>query len=138
MESPILKRARLVAPNLKVAFQGGNFSFSHLASLQFFNGIPQVEFEGFASVSKVFSSVIDESGCVYGVLPVESSTQGTIHRVFDQILASNDKIKIVGEIGMMENYCLCSRHEIISDRELNGIIGKRCMPYIIIVTRVID
>ncbi len=80
---------------LSIAFQGARYAFSEMAARQFFNdefnAVPCRTFDD------VFETVV-ANGADYGVIPVENSLTGSIHRVYD-LLLSHD-LKIVGEISL--------------------------------------
>lgn len=54
---------------------------------------------------------------MYGLVPLESSSYGTIHAVYDNLLSSNGSLHIVGEIGLIEQHCLC----VTNDSEVNEL-----------------
>jgi chorismate mutase/prephenate dehydratase len=99
-------------PAVRIAFQGIDGSYSHIAGKGFFNAsaarsgrsAPAGEsFVGFASYAGAVQAV--ESGaCDFGVLPIETTTSGAINDVYDLLLNSN--VSIVGEEKFLVNYCV--------------------------------
>lgn len=75
-----------------VAFQGEHYAFSEMAAKSFFNDqcecLPRRMFED------VFNAV-DSGHSEYGIIPVENSLTGSIHRNFDLLL--HHDLQIVGE-----------------------------------------
>ncbi len=76
-----------------VAFQGDHYAFSEIAANKFFKNqcqcFPNRTFEN------VFESV-DKGFVRYGIIPVENSLTGSIHRNFDLLLQHS--LHIVGEV----------------------------------------
>lgn len=61
------------------------------------------DLRGVASFNAVFAEV--EAGrAVFGVVPIEHSSSGSLHQVYDCLLKS--PLCIVGELGMVEEHCL--------------------------------
>ena len=80
---------------LHIAFQGARYAFSEMASRQFFSdNIEPIPCKTFDNVFETVAS----SGADYGVIPIENSLTGSIHRVYD-LLLSHD-LKLVGEISL--------------------------------------
>jgi prephenate dehydratase len=75
-----------------VAFQGAHYAFSEMAARQFFgneiNSLPCRTFE------EVFETVVQDIA-EFGVLPIENSLTGSIHRNYDLLIDYN--VKIVAE-----------------------------------------
>ena len=78
---------------LKVAFQGEKGAYSERAIHSYFQN--EVEAIAFQTFRRVFDAVLDGS-VDYGVIPLENSLAGSIHRNYDLLLQYPD-IKIVGE-----------------------------------------
>jgi prephenate dehydratase len=80
---------------LQIAFQGARYAFSEMASRQFFrDDITTVNCRTF---DDVFDAVADKKAD-YGVIPIENSLTGSIHRVYDLLLAHN--LQLVGEVSL--------------------------------------
>lgn len=71
----IMSGSRALQKTFKVAYLGGEYSFSHLAALERYGS--SVEFVAVNSISTVFEEV-DRSHVDFGVVPVENSTDGRI------------------------------------------------------------
>ena len=80
---------------LQIAFQGARYAFSEMASRQFFrDDITTVHCRTF---DDVFDAVTDKKAD-YGVIPIENSLTGSIHRVYDLLLSHN--LQLVGEVSL--------------------------------------
>ena len=88
---------------LRVAFQGETGAYSELAALEYFkDGIITVPHHSFDAV---FDAVV-EGTCTFGVIPIENSLAGSIHRNYDLIL--RHEVFIVGEYHLRVSHCLVS------------------------------
>lgn len=98
---------------VKIAYQGIQGANSYDAAKILF---PEGKLTPKSSFEDVFNSI--ESGeCVYGVLPVENSTAGSVSAVYDLILRY--RFYIVGALGMAIDYCLAGlRQSELSDVEM--------------------
>ena len=89
--------------NLQVAFQGEPGAYSELAAFEYFGGeIETIPCETFEDVFAVVSDGGDET--IYGLLPIENSLAGSIHRNYDLML--RHELHIVGEYHMRVSHCL--------------------------------
>jgi len=83
------------------AFQGEAGAYSELAALEYFSydtsTLPCHSFD------EVFAAV-QQSQCTHGMIPIENSLAGSIHRNYD-LLLRND-LHIVGEYHLRVNHCL--------------------------------
>jgi prephenate dehydratase len=77
----------------KVFYQGIEGCFSELAAMKFFN--ESIEKVGVTRFEDVFKNVNNEKKA-YGIIPVENSLTGTIHKNFD-LLIKNDLL-VIGEV----------------------------------------
>lgn len=100
--------------SVRVAFQGIDGSYSHLAGRSHF-ATGQADdktlsmFVGFGSFKEAVRAV--ESGdCYFGILPIENTTSGAINDVYDLLLNSN--VAIVGEKKYLVQHCLIARQEV--------------------------
>jgi chorismate mutase/prephenate dehydratase len=100
---------------LKVAFQGIDGSYAHLAGrTHFASANPEqdtgaTKFIGFGSFQDAVRAV--ESGeCDFGLLPIENTTSGAINDVYDLLLNSN--VAIVGERKFLVQHCLVAREDV--------------------------
>ena len=80
---------------LNIAFQGARYAFSEMASRSFFGD--DIEPYPCKTFDAVFETVAGKQAD-YGVIPIENSLTGSIHRVYD-LLLSHD-ILIVGEVSL--------------------------------------
>ena len=79
----------------RIAFQGARYAFSEVASRKFFgDDILPVPCKSF---DDVFQAVVNQNAD-YGVVPVENSLTGSIHRNFDLFL--DHDVKIIGEVSL--------------------------------------
>ena len=76
-----------------IAFQGAHYAFSEIATRQFFGD--EVKVRPCRTFDDVFESVAKGSA-QFGVIPIENSLTGSIHRNFDLLLEHD--LKIVGEV----------------------------------------
>lgn len=95
---------------IRAAYKGTPFSFTYNASQIFFRDFLRhdvtLDQQPQASLKDVFQSV--QSGdCDYGIVPAESSSFGSINSVYERLLGGHGAVKIVGEIGVVENLPLC-------------------------------
>ncbi len=86
---------------LKIAFQGEPGAYSELAALEYFGS--QSATNPCRSFEDVFASV-DSQKCSHGLVPVENSLAGSIHRNYDLLLRHN--LFIVGEYHLRVSHCL--------------------------------
>jgi prephenate dehydratase len=101
-KTPFLLLAKTEAKmRLKVAFQGEPGAYSEAAVLGYFgeniSPIPNPSFE------QAFTAVVSGE-CNFGVLPIENSLAGSIHRNYDLLLENN--LHIVGEQFVRVKHCL--------------------------------
>ena len=85
---------------MRIAYQGEPGAYSEAAGLKFHAAadvMPNPSFED------VFRAVVTGTA-THGILPVENSIGGSIHRNFD-LLADND-LSIVGEVELLVEHCL--------------------------------
>jgi prephenate dehydratase len=89
------------ALTLKIAFQGEPGAYSELAALEYFGS--QTATYPCRSFEDVFAAV-DRQECSHGLVPVENSLAGSIHRNYDLLLRHN--LFIVGEYHLRVSHCL--------------------------------
>lgn len=87
--------------NKSVAFQGEPGAYSEAAALEFFH--LKVETIPYHSFGDVFNAV-ENKKCTHGLLPIENSLAGSIHRNYDLMLRHN--LHIVGEYHLRVKHCL--------------------------------
>lgn len=89
---------------MKVAFLGPKATFSHLATMQQF-GL-SAELVPLKSISAVFEEV-EKGKALYGVVPVENSTEGVVSHTLDMFVESG--LQITAEILLEVHHDLLSR-----------------------------
>ena len=99
----------LEAP-MKVAFLGPKATFSHLAAMQQF-GL-SAELVPQKSIPAVFEDV-EKGRALYGVVPVENSTEGVVSHTLDMFMES--ELKISAEVLLEVSHFLLSRTGRIED-----------------------
>jgi prephenate dehydratase len=85
---------------MRIAFQGEPGAYSEAAALKFHSAADVLPCPTF---DEVFSSV-SSGKATHGILPVENSIGGSIHRNFD-LLAEHD-LSIVAEVELLVDHCL--------------------------------
>ncbi|MEA3350423.1 MAG: prephenate dehydratase domain-containing protein, partial [Chloroflexota bacterium] len=87
--------------NLKIAFQGELGAYSELAAIKYFRveitPLPCYTFED------IFVAVAS-GDATHGLLPIENSLAGSIHRNYDMLL--QNELEIVGEYYLRVSHCL--------------------------------
>ena len=94
---------------VRAAFQGIAGAYSHLAARRFFGDGPEVTCEGLAEFADVIAAV-EEGRATHGVLPVENSTAGSVHAVYDLLLGT--RLAVVGEIVLPIEHCLIALDDV--------------------------
>lgn len=95
---------------MKVAFLGPRATFSHLATMQQF-GL-SAELVPLKSIPSVFEEV-EKGKALYGVVPVENSTEGVVSHTLDMFVESG--LKITAEIMLEVHHDLLSRTGRLED-----------------------
>lgn len=99
---------------VRIAFQGIDGSYSHLAGRSHFLNTAEpgetttAEFKGFASFLAAVRAV-EVGDCDFGLLPIENTTSGAINDVYDLLLNSN--VSIVGEKKFLVQHCLIAQND---------------------------
>lgn len=95
---------------VKVAYMGPKATFSHLATMQQFGMSAQLEPQ--KSIPAVFEEV-EKGKALYGVVPVENSTEGVVTHTLDMFVDSN--LQITAEIILDIHHDLLSRTGRLED-----------------------
>lgn len=93
---------------LNIAFLGPEGTFTQAAALKHFGH--SVRTAPMGSISDVFQEV-ESSGCDYGVVPVENSTEGVVNHTLDMFLKS--QLKICGEVSLRINHNLLGKGQAL-------------------------
>ena len=92
--------SKMQTENVKVGYQGIKGANGHEATLNLFPNSEAVNYKTFADVF----DAVDKGEIVYGVLPVENSTAGSVSAVYDLIL--KHRFYIVKALDLPIDYCL--------------------------------
>ncbi len=92
---------------MRVAFQGERGAYSEAATIQFFG--PEVAPVAFPAFEAVFAAV-EEGRCPRGIVPIENSLAGSIHRNYDLLLRHD--LVIVGETSLRIVHNLIAHPEV--------------------------
>ncbi len=84
-----------------VAFQGEPGAYSEAASIEFFKS--KIDPVPFPTFDAVFNAV-SENKTDFGLIPIENSLAGTIHRNYDLMLRHT--LHVIGEYHLRINHCL--------------------------------
>jgi prephenate dehydratase len=110
--------------SITVGFQGSEGSFTNKAATNFFGDIPDsspIEYSSVATCKRIFEQV--EGGILsYGVIPVESSSHGTMPMYLEALLKHSENVRIVGETIEREHHCLCA-HAGATEATISRIIS---------------
>jgi chorismate mutase / prephenate dehydratase len=109
----IISACRALERELRVAFLGPEYSYTHLAAVGRFGS--SAEFVPADSIAGVFAA-IDARQADLGVVPVENSTEGSVTLTLDLLI--DTPLQIVGEL------MLPVRHALLSASGERGAIRK--------------
>lgn len=110
VQQSLLQRLANPAPGeptvLRVAFQGIEGAYSHLAAKRYLAVRPEMPaFVGLPSFAAVVRAV-EEGQADLGILPIENTTSGAINEVYDILL--HTRLAIVGEVKFKVDHCLAA------------------------------
>jgi prephenate dehydratase len=88
---------------MRIAFQGEPGAYSEAAALRFAPGATTMPCRSF---DEVFAAV-EEGRATLGILPMENSIGGSIHRNYDLLV--EHELPIVGEVELPVEHCLLAR-----------------------------
>ena len=108
--SEIISASRKIQEIKLISYLGPETTFSHIAARNFFG--PSVSFVPQPNIGDIFVEV-ERNACHFGVVPVENSTEGTVHTTLDLFFESD--LKICAEIYQIISYDLLSRSGILSE-----------------------
>jgi len=101
----IVSACRALERRTRVAFLGPAGTFSELALLKQFGS--SIEAVACPSIDEVFRAV-EAGGADYAIAPVENSTEGSVTRTLDLLLATN--LSIVAEVSLPVHHNLLTRN----------------------------
>ncbi len=97
-------------PHVRVAYLGSKGSYSHLATLEYFNrkniDVIELNCDGFKDIT----TTVESGHADFGMLPIENTSSGSINEVYD--LLQHTTLSIVGEITLPIEHCLLATSEI--------------------------
>jgi chorismate mutase/prephenate dehydratase len=102
----LISGSRSLEKQLKVAYLGPAYSYTHLAALQRFGG--SAELVPVASIASVFEEV-NRGHVDYGLVPIENSTDGRIADTLDMFTRLS--VRICGEVQLWIHHNLLARCE---------------------------
>jgi chorismate mutase / prephenate dehydratase len=100
----IISACRSLETELSVAYFGPPGSYTHAACVEYFG--TSIRAEAQPGIQEVFES-IDRGQSLYGVVPVENSTEGSVDRTLDLFIDS--EVKICAEVMLRISHELLSR-----------------------------
>lgn len=103
----IISSSRTLEGTLRVAFLGPEGTFTHIAALKRF-GRGVFYFPG-RSIPEVFS-LVEKGEDLFGVVPIENSTEGVVNYTLDMFMAS--PLSIIGEIIIPISHNLIARRDV--------------------------
>ncbi len=92
---------------IKAAFQGERGAFSEVATKKFLgkNVIPTAY-----DSSELLFDAVEKGKVKYGIIPIENSLIGSIHKNYDLLLERN--LKVIGETYLRINHCLIALKKV--------------------------
>src|ERR687891_637229 len=88
---------------MRIAFQGEPGAYSEAAALRW---APRADVLACRTFEDVFTAVT-EGRATHGILPMENSIGGSIHRNYDLLV--EHELPIVGEVELRVDHCLLAR-----------------------------
>ncbi|MBN1405906.1 MAG: prephenate dehydratase [Candidatus Omnitrophica bacterium] len=106
----IMSGALSVEKQLKIAYFGPKYTFTHIAALKKFG--QSLDYIECSSISDVFTEV-ERGRADYGVVPIENSTEGAVNHTLDMFIDSD--VKICSEVYLPIEHNLMSKSKKLSD-----------------------
>lgn len=129
------KRQRLET-DTTIGYLGAQGSFTCVAAQRFFDrvsGSSGAQYESSDSLKDMFDR-LKAGSLTYGVIPVESSTNGSLIGSYDFLLKNSPEISIVGEAIERDQHCLCAKSAVdessISKVISHPVIVQDCSVYL--------
>jgi chorismate mutase/prephenate dehydratase len=95
---------------IRVAFQGIEGAYSHLAAQNFFSkDADRLAFTGFHTFAEAIKSV-EDGRADRAMLPIQNTTSGAINEVYDLLL--HTRLSIVGEEKFLVKHCLITSDKV--------------------------
>jgi chorismate mutase / prephenate dehydratase len=116
LEDSVLNQQALLQQNLnpdtssdthRVAYLGGQGSYSQLASHKYFSRRPGKLVEIGCQSFEQITEQVEKGQADFGLLPIENTSSGSINEVFD--LLQHAQVSIVGEVTHTVEHCLLSK-----------------------------
>ena len=101
----VISACRSLERGIRVAYLGPEATYSHMAAREQFGA--GASFGPVESIPQVFENV-ERGDAEFGVVPIETSTDGVVTHTLDRFLESN--LRIAAEICLDVNHCLLSKH----------------------------
>ncbi|HSL85025.1 MAG TPA: 3-deoxy-7-phosphoheptulonate synthase, partial [Thermoanaerobaculia bacterium] len=96
-------------PAVRAVFQGVPGAYSHLAARSVFGDGPEVAYDGLATFAEAVAAV-QAGAATHAVLPVENTTAGSVHPVYDLLLET--RLAVVAEAVLRVEHCLIGLEEV--------------------------
>ena len=109
----IMSAALALEQNLSIAYLGPEGTWTHQAALSKFGN--SVGYAPAATAREVFEKVADRSAD-YGVLPLETATEGAAHHILD--LFAESPLKICAQIPLGVEICLMAKNGLESVKQI--------------------
>jgi chorismate mutase/prephenate dehydratase len=106
----VISASRSLEAPLKVAYLGPEATFTHAAAREKFGF--SAELTALTTIGDVFQEV-SQRRAVFGVVPIENSTEGVVAHTLDLLVESD--VKITAELFLEIHHCLLSRSGRIDD-----------------------
>lgn len=106
----IFSASRDLQKKTSIAFFGLEYSYTHIAAKKFFGS--SVDFLSNDTIEDVFK-MVENKNAVFGVVPVENSTEGSVNNTLDIFIDTD--LKIFGEIYLDIHHNLISMNDNIKD-----------------------
>lgn len=106
----LLGGSRAISQQVSVAYLGPEFTYSHLAAIEYFGQSSKLVPVG--TISSAFEEV-EQGQSDYGIVPIENSTDGGIVDTLECLVRS--PVQICGEVPLHIHHCLlgiCDRKEV--------------------------
>lgn len=109
----LVSGCRSLVRDLRIAFLGPEYSYSHLAAIHRFG--QSVQFAPVDTIAAVFEEV-NRGHCDFGIVPIENSTDGRIADTLDMF--TRLPVRICGEVELQIHHALLGRCPRIEVREV--------------------